>query len=291
MLIFEFKDLINGIENLPKELLTYDSVLYRIHNKSCNKNYIGTAKYGMPSRLYDGFYGHINLYKSNNEFRCRGMYHEMQLAIDNFQLIIEDSVDPSKYSEILEKETLLIKQYDSVLFGYNVSLDGKPGWKSGTICVNDGKFDLYIYQEDVERFYNNGFSLGSCKHDFLKGTVWVNDGTISKMIKPEELINYESRGFSKGSLNSPNKGKIWINNGKISRLVDRSLIGTNEYKEFRFIGRIEKPRKKRGNYKSEKKTLVTNGTKELRIPNSQVDNFLMNNPSYKKGRAKFNKSH
>jgi hypothetical protein len=286
MLKFEFKDLINGIENLPKELLNYDSVLYRIFDKELNKNYIGTAKYGMPNRLYDGYYGHVNLYRSDNKLRCRGMYHRMQLNINNFQLFIEDSTNPENYDVILEKETDLINQYDSVLFGYNVSLDGKPGWKEGTICVNDGIFDLYIYQEDVERFCQNGFKLGSCKHDFLKGTIWINNGNISKMIHPEELDKFKKLGFTEGNLIIPNKGKIWINNGKISKLVDRDLLGTKEFKDFKFLGRIEKPRKKRGHYKSEKKTLVNNGTKEIRIKNSELEKFLLDNPSYKRGRVK-----
>ena len=49
---FKFKDLINGIENLPKDILNYNSILYRIYDKSTNKSYVGTAKYGLPGRLY-----------------------------------------------------------------------------------------------------------------------------------------------------------------------------------------------------------------------------------------------
>lgn len=41
---FKFMDLINDIENLPDELLTYDSILYRINDSFNGKNYIGTAK-------------------------------------------------------------------------------------------------------------------------------------------------------------------------------------------------------------------------------------------------------
>lgn len=242
---FEFKLLINGIENLPKELLTYNSVLYRIFDKNRNKNYIGTAKYGMPARLYDGFNGHVSLLKSDNKFKCRGMYHNMKLNIEDFELYIEDIASPENYNYILQKETEYIKKYDSVLFGYNVSPDGKPGWKTGTICVNDGTFDLYIYQCDVNRFIQNGFVIGSCKHDFLKGTVWVHNNIESKMINKNQLDQFINNGYKLGSNKSPNKGKIWANNGKRSKLISRDLLGTKEFKDFKFLGRRPQEKKTR----------------------------------------------
>lgn len=208
------------------------------------------------------------------------------MNIENFSIFIEDEDIPSNYDRILLRETELIKKYDSVLFGYNVSIDGKPGWKEGSVCVNDGTYDIYIYQEDIPRFLNNGFYLGSCKHDFLKRTIWVNNGIVSKMINPKEYDKYKESGFTKGSLISPNIGKIWINNGKKSILIEKSLIGSNQYKDYKFIGRIEPPRKKGGNYSAPKKTLVNNGIKELRIESTKVDDFLKENPNYKLGRVK-----
>lgn len=74
---YKFKDLINGIENLPQELLNYNSVLYRIHDYGTNRDYIGTAKYGLPGRLYDRFYGHVTYYKYANNTKCKGMYYNM----------------------------------------------------------------------------------------------------------------------------------------------------------------------------------------------------------------------
>lgn len=201
-------------------------------------------------------------------------------------MFIEDSDVPSNYNRILQRETELIKQYDSVVFGYNVSVDGKPGWKDGTICVNDGIYDIYIYQEDLSHFLENGFNLGSCKHDFLKGTIWINNGIISKMINPNEFKIYENLGFVKGNLIIPNKGKVWINNGKVSKLVDKSLLGSDELSEFKNFGRIEPKRNKRGKYNAPKKTLVNNGVKEIRIISTEVEEFLKKNPSYKLGRVK-----
>lgn len=81
-----------------------------------------------------------------------------------------------------------------------------------------------------------------------------------------------------------NLGKVWVNNGKISKLLSKDLLYSNEYKEFKFLGRIEKPRKKRGSYNVEKKTFVNNGNTELKIPISKVNEFLKNNSQYKRGR-------
>lgn len=285
MIEYKFSQLINGIENLPESLLNYNSVLYRIHDKSLNMNYIGTAKYGMPNRLYDGFNGHVHLYRTNNKTRCKGMYHSMNERLEDFYLIIEDSDSPDNYDRILQKETELIKSYDSVLFGYNMSLDGKPGWKKGSLCVNDGEYDLYIYPEDVPRFLERGYSLGSCKHGFLKDTIWITNGSESKMIDPSDFPKYEKLGYSKGSGNKPNKNKVWMNDGTRSTLVPKDLIGSQAYSNYINYGRIENsPRKKRGKYKGETRKFINNGEKCLRIPISKVNDFLREHPDYKEGR-------
>lgn len=287
MLVFKFKDLINGIDLLPEEILNYKSVLYRIHEYSTNKNYIGTAKFGLPNRLYDRFFGHVTLLKKNETFKCRGMYRRMNLNIDDFCIYIEKFDEPKNYESILEEETQLIKQYDSVLFGYNVSPDGKPGWKEGSICVNDGEYDLYIFKEDLNRFLEHNYVLGSCKHNFLKGTVWVNNGIESKMIKPDQLDFYINMGYSRGSNFSPNSGKIWVNDGINSKLIDKSLYGTEKLSNFTNFGRIENtPRVKRGKYSKPKKAVVSNKFCERCIPLTEVDKFLKDNPDYIRGRQR-----
>lgn len=286
--IFEFKELINGIENLPEDLLNYNSILYRIHNRKNNKNYIGTAKYGMPNRLYSGYNGgHIVIYRRKDKSKCRGMYDDMNNCLEDFQLVIEKIDTPNNYEEILKLETELIIKYDSVANGYNVSIDGKPGWKEGTICVNDGNFDIYIFPKDLDHYLSNGFQIGSCKHDFLKGKIFVNNGIISRMISPEELEGFLNNGFKLGNLNIPNAGKIWVNNGIVSKLVRKDLLGTKELIGFDFYGRIEdKPRKVRGKYSAPKKTIVNNGKKEIRVPVEELSNFLNNNKDFKRGRLK-----
>lgn len=285
---FEFIDLINGIENLPNELLNYNSILYRIYNKRNKKSYVGTAKYGMPNRLYGGYGGgHVTLYKRKNSTKCQGMYLDMNLNIEDFQLIIEKEVSPDHYCEILSMETKLIDEFDSIINGYNVSIDGKPGWKEGTICVNNEKTDIYIYPENLEHFLNNGYSIGSCKHDFLKGKVFINNGEISRMVSPEELEKYLNNGFKLGNLNIPNKGKIWVNNGIKSKLVNKSQLGSDELIGFDFFGRIEDtPRKKRGSYSAPKKAIVNNGQKEIRVQLDKLSEFLNNNRDFIRGRLK-----
>lgn len=205
--------------------------------------------------------------------------------MDDFSLIVEEISIPDKYEEILLKETELIKQYDSVLTGYNVSIDGKPGWKEGIVCVNDGTYDLYIYPEDVDRFTSNGYNLGSCKHNFLRGFIWINNGKESKMIDSEDFELFQEDGYTKGTLSSPNKGKVWINNGINSKLVDKDKVGTSEFLDYKYFGRIEGPRKPRGSYdKSKKRRIVNDGKQELRVLEKDVDEFLNNNPTFKLGK-------
>lgn len=285
---YKFIQLINGIENLPKELLNYNSILYRIHDYGTNKNYIGTAKYGLPGRLYDRFYGHVVYYKNLNENKLKGMYKNINDRTDDFSLIVEYVTSPENYEVVLQKETELIKKFDSVLHGYNVSVDGKPGWKEGTVCVNNGVYDLYIYPEDINRFLEEGFSIGSCKHSFLKGFIWINNGIESRLIDPEDYELFKKDGFIKGNLISPNKGKVWMNNGSVSKLVNKSEIDSIKQLGFNNFGRIEeKPRNSRGKYDpSKKRRSVNNGDKELRILVDEVDEFLKNNPNFKLGKIK-----
>lgn len=210
------------------------------------------------------------------------MYHEMNLNIDNFELIIEETANPEQYDWILQRETELIIQYDSVLFGYNVSPDGKPGWKENTFCVNDGTYDLYIYKKDIERFCQNGWKLGSCKHDFLKGTVWVNNGIIGKMINPDDLDKYLTKGFTLGNITSPNKGKTWVNDGVKSRLLNVEDLNNPEYKNYTNFGRIEY---RQSSITKNTKT-VNNGIKEIRISIDKIEDFLKDNLDYRLGKIK-----
>lgn len=284
---YKFKDLINGIENLPKELLNYNSILYRIHDYGLNKDYIGTTKYGLPGRLYDRTYGHVTYFLHKNKTKLRGMYENINNRLEDFSIIIEYTTSPDNYDLILQKETELIRKFDSVLFGYNVSIDGKPGWKEGTVCVNDGTYDLYIYPDDVERFVESGFKVGSCKHNFLKGFIWINNGKESKLIDPEDYELFKLEGYYKGNLTSPNKGKIWINNGIDSKLVDKSDLDSLQDIGFNSFGRIEGPRRSRGKYDPlKKRKIVNNGEKELRILLNEVDQFLKDHSDFKLGRIK-----
>ena len=239
---FKFIDLINDIENLPNELLTYDSILYRINDSFNSKNYIGTAKNGMPARLYDRSYGHVLNYRRRNGYKCQKMYINMNDRINDFSLIIEDIRSPKEYDTILSMETEMIKSYDSVLNGYNVSVDGKPGWKPGTVCVTNEEYDLYIYPYDIDRFVSHGFRLGSCKHNNLKGLIFVTNGIEDRMINPEDLDEFSSMNYHKGRIASPNKGKVWKNNGIKSRLLNIVDLDSPEFADFIYDGRIEPKR-------------------------------------------------
>lgn len=284
--IYEFRDLVKGRNNLPKEFKNRDSVLYRILDKKTNKNYIGTTKFGLPNRLYNKTFGHVTYINSGNSVKCQGMYREMSVRIDDFLLIIEEITTPDKYDILLQKESELIIKYNSVVSGYNVSMDGKSGWRPGTICITNELIDLYILESDLENYINKGFRLGSSKHYQNKGTIWVNNGKISKMIHESDYEDYMANGFSKGNLTKPNSGKVWRNNGKVSKLLNIDDLTKDEFKEFSIEGRIEPKRKPRGKYKAEKKVFVNNGNLERKIPLSELKDFLSNNTDYIKGRKK-----
>ena len=76
-----------------------------------------------------------------------------------------------------------------------------------------------------------------------------------------------------------------MNDGTRSTLVPKDLIGSQAYSNYINYGRIENsPRKKRGKYKGETRKFINNGEKCLRIPISEVNDFLRENPDYKEGR-------
>ena len=79
---------------------------------------------------------------------------------------------------------------------------------------------------------------------------------------------------------------MWVNDGVVSKLIPKDQFKSDLYHDFIHTGRLEKPRKKRGKYKAEKKTFVNDGIKELRIPLSKVDDFLSENQNFKRGRKK-----
>ena len=284
---FKFIDLINDIENLPNELLTYDSVLYRINDSFNGKNYIGTAKNGMPARLYDRSYGHVLNYRRRNEYKCQKMYINMSDRINDFSLIIEEVKSPKEYNTILSMETEMIKSYDSVLNGYNVSVDGKPGWKPGTVCVTNEEYDLYIYPYDIDGFVSHGFRVGSCKHSNLKGMIFVTNGIEDRIINPEDLDEFSSMNYHKGKTFSPNKGKVWKNNGIKSKLLNIVDLNLPEFSDFIYDGRIEPKRKPRGKYSAPPKRSVHKGEKIKQIPEDELEDFLKENPDYEIGRPKF----
>lgn len=286
---YNFKDLINGKENLPKELVENKYVLYRIHNSVNNKNYIGTAKDGMAERLYNEDYGHVTYYRSRNSYKCRGMYSDMNEDINAFTLIIEYEeykIEGSSYDTALDMETEYIVKYDSVLNGYNVSYDGKPGWKENLVCVNDGIRNLYIRPSDLIRFLSNGYKLGRYEakdnNYFLKGRIFVTNGKKDRMIFPKDLEKYMKKGFRIGRINSPNKNKVWKNNGIKSKLINPNDL--YKFPDFIYDGRIEPARKPRGPYNKEKKKKVNNGVIEKGIPISELDKFLEENSEFSIGR-------
>lgn len=286
--MYELVNIMSGSENLPDELKLNKSILYRFYNKSNNKNYIGTASHGMKDRLYDPDYGHITLIGVSH--KCNNMYFDMKNDPQNFQLFIEryEDATPEVYSQILDLETEFIIKYDSVLNGYNVSMDGKPGWKEGSICVHKGKFNYYIRPKDLVRFLTEGeFKLGRWDggdNYHLKGRIFMNNGKDEKMVPPDKINEFLNMNYVIGRFRSPNKGKVWRNNGVKSKLLKPEDLIKDEFKDFIYEGRLEPKRKPRGPYNSKGRKKVNNGIIEISIPLDELDEFLKINPEYSLGR-------
>lgn len=285
-MIYKLSSIINN--EIPYQLRKKCSILYRIHNQFNGKNYIGTSKDGMSSRLFNKSYGHITLMKMNSK-KCKGMYLDMNKMTDEFLLVIEYEGGLDEYDKVLLMESEYIEKYDSVINGYNVSYDGKPGWKKGSLCVNDGERNYYIPPTQLSKYESNGYKMG--RYDggdeyYLRGRIHVNNGSESKTIDPSELDYYISKGYVIGNNVSPNKGKIWVNNGKSSKIINPSSIKEYESLGYIFRGRIEGKRAPRGKYNVSPKRKVNNGVNELSIPISELDDFLSKNPEYSIGRVK-----
>ena len=99
------------------------------------------------------------------------------------------------------------------------------GWKpgttidiSGSIVMNDGKRDILVKPDDVERFEAEGWSKGRFFDDFT-GRIAINNGIENKYIREIELETYLSNGWQRGTKRKMNSGRKTINDGKVAKMV------------------------------------------------------------------------
>ena len=86
--------------------------------------------------------------------------------------------------------------------------------KIGRIRITNGINDLFIFEQDLKNYIDQGYYKGSsmdysfCKNesrckaisDANSGRIWINNGKESKMVKEDVLKDYINKGFTKGRL-------------------------------------------------------------------------------------------
>lgn len=96
---------------------------------------------------------------------------------------------------------------------------------SGRICVNKNGIDIMISPSMLNKYLDNGYKKGSCKHkvsgmkdkhqtdnykEFIsrntKGRIWINNGTINKRVYKDNINEYLSNGYVKGRLSRKSNG-------------------------------------------------------------------------------------
>lgn len=226
----------NLLEVKPEDL-SKDSVYYIVRNVINNHSYVGIATHGLRNRVFNNVYGYVTDVTKNYISRrdelirdyegASNLVLEVKVAmaiygLENFVISAIGSGDDPNLSE-----EILIARYNSILNGYNKTIDGL-----GTTCT---KYHLVTYSDSKGRlinlpesmsdvFINMGLSR-SFKH-------WVNYDSMSKIVHDYELDEYLSNGYSLGrgeDYTSPARGKVMMNKDLVPVAVDPSEI--NEYLE------------------------------------------------------------
>lgn len=280
------------LSEIVKHQLDDTKCLYRLHNLINDYNYIGMAFNGLDVRLF-GRYGYVNIYHwmRNNNYKIYRNSPDILLNIneaifkyglDNFELI--------KYDDIKSlNEEILISRYNSVLIGYNKTLDGLDSneTKYKTRYFTDGYSNarLPIRLSD-EILKIEGIRLGmthhaATEHGPIFNKIWITDGTRDKAIFETELMNYDLNiwkrgrsismkgvGTGKKKSRSSIKGKISVitKEGKVRYIDPVDLV---KYQELGYI--------KGGLSGSKGLRLINDGVKEMSVPKSELGKYLDSN--------------
>lgn len=190
MKVFNLLDVVSTA-SIRTQLRKVKGCLYRIHQISLDKNYIGIGR-NLYSRFY-GVWGYIPKIESRNDL---SPIHEAikKYGYSDFELIVELEGD---YDLASSKESDYITLYDSTTKGYNMTSSGKGGRKD-LVYMNDGSKNIRIPRPDVDKYVSLGFSIGQMKGP-NKGKIHVIKGDDLKFIYPNQLDEYLSLGYRLGS--------------------------------------------------------------------------------------------
>ena len=113
-------------------------LLYAIENNINDKKYIGVTTTTLATR----FYHHQRAAEDNKGGSSSKLYNAMRkLGLDNFSItLLRD--DAKSIEELLEQETAVIKEQDTVAGGYNTSTGGTLG-TGKSIAIEGRNFDTF----------------------------------------------------------------------------------------------------------------------------------------------------
>lgn len=198
---FEFNDLINYNDSLINSIKSItDAVLYRIHQKSNDKNYIGVTR-NLWKRLYK-HYGYVTPIIKHNEKKYRTIHRAiLEFGPEDFEFIIELT---GSFDELDGKEKEYIELFDSYSNGYNMTPDGKgvygshynekPTIPKGYIGVTNGEVTKFVSKEEFDLMDKSEWSIGSTS----KGLICITNGSETIRVRESELSEYLSKGYRKG---------------------------------------------------------------------------------------------
>ena len=272
-------DIYNRNESIINEIKLYKCVVYCIKNNINNKCYIGSTK-NLVNRLIGDRYGHLNPNKLTNRPTCLNK-DLLSDGLENFSVIILEEKDSFSEVEILEYH--YIKEFDSYLDGYNLSVDGKGCIGvdlSDKTWINDGSNDYLVFTKDLNNILNSNkykgkLFLGKINEYFKKGKIMMHLEENIIIVDPSEENKYLDLGYLRGFPESSScKGRIHVNNGKFHKMIKKSEL--NDYINNGYtIGKLGKT--------TGDKVWVNKDNKSTLIDKSFVDHYL-NELGYSKGR-------
>lgn len=279
--------------------------LYRLHNVVNNYNYIGMAFSGINVRLF-GRYGYNVIYSwmKNNNYKIYESSPDILLNIneaifkyglENFELFQYDDV----YSLT---EEILISEYNSVLNGYNKTLDGLNSneTKYKTSYFTDGYSNarLPIVLSDkileIEGIRQGMTHHVTPEHGPNLNRIWITDGNKDYIIPELEYDQYDKNKWKRGrssvikdikkvikpedKVKIPSKmnGKKTMNNG-----INEIKVDPNKIEYYLSLGYVLGGLKNKNHSTTKGKIHVYNDLGNKLINPDELDHYLSLN--YKLG--------
>lgn len=261
--------------------------IYKITNSINGKIYIGKTKSTIEKR----FCRHIQEAKFENKNNYNQSYFHQALlkyGIENFNIEIIDIATTKE--ELNTKEIYWIKEYNATNreIGYNLTIGGDGGDTTKEyIWINDGVKNKYIkYDESIPYGWKKGRLISNQFKYSSKNKKWINNQLEEKLIDVQFLAEYLNDGWILGMIY---RGDSWKNNIKKSKEnISKETKNKQSRKRKEWYQNnpnyISTTTFKKGHKTHNKgKVSITNGNKNKYIEEKDIDNFIKDNPEWKRG--------